>query len=56
MESRQVQSTKYVIDAVAACTTVCTLMQWLPPIAAGLSILWLLYQFATSIYDRFFKE
>lgn len=33
-----------------------TLFQYLPQIAAGLSILWTLYRFGESIYDRRFKQ
>lgn len=33
---------KHVIDAAAITTVVATLMQWLPPIAAALTIVWTL--------------
>ena len=35
---------KHVADVAAVSITAATLMQWLPPIAAGLTIIWVVIQ------------
>jgi len=45
-------TTKHVIDAASAITVVGTLTAWLPPIAAGLTIIWTLLR----IYEWFEKR
>lgn len=34
------ENVKYVLDAAAATSAVATLLGWLPPIAAALTIIW----------------
>jgi hypothetical protein len=47
---------KLAVDAAAACVTCASLMNWLPPIAAGLSILWLLVQLGDWVYRRLIRK
>ena len=46
------EATRTVADVLAGGTAIATLMGWLPPIAAGLSIIWLCIQ----IYDHFYGK
>jgi hypothetical protein len=48
-------SARYTLDAVAGVTAVATLTKILPPIAAGLSILWLLIQITEWALKKFRK-
>lgn len=47
---------KTVADVAAVSVTAASLMSWLPPIAAGLSIIWLTIQIGAWFYDRFLKK
>lgn len=38
--SQMTDGTKHVLDAVSVSTVIFTLSQWLPPIAALISIIW----------------
>jgi hypothetical protein len=42
------EHTKFAIDGVAGAATVAALIQWLPPIAAILSIIWTLIRIAET--------
>ena len=44
MTTDTLHTTKLVVDAAAAGVTVAAILQWLPPIAAALSIVWLCIQ------------
>ena len=46
------QTTRHAVDVLAGSVAVATLMQWLPPIAALMSIIWL----GIQIYDHFSKK
>jgi predicted small integral membrane protein len=46
---------KLAADGIAVSAAVASWMTWLPPIAALLSIIWLLLQIGTWVYDRIIK-
>jgi len=48
-------TTKHVIDTASAITVVGTLTAWLPPIAAGLTIIWTLLRIYEWIEGRIKK-
>ena len=46
------ETLKHTVDAVSAVTAIGTLMAWLPPMAALLTIFWTFVR----IYDRFISK
>ena len=46
------QNIRHTVDVIAGSVTVAALMQWLPPIAALMSIIWL----GIQIYEHFSKK
>ena len=46
----------YALDAVAVGAGFASWLDWLPPIAALLSILWLSIQIGTWVHTTFFKK
>ena len=47
------ETTKQAADVVSVGVAGATLVDWLPSIAAGLSIIWLLMRMADWIYEKF---
>lgn len=47
---------KHSIDVIAYGNTAATLMGWLPPIAAGLTVLWLAIQITEKVTGKSFVE
>lgn len=47
---------KHGIDAAAIGNMVATLMGWLPPLAAGLTVLWLAIQITEKVVGKPFSE
>lgn len=43
---------RHILDGVSLVTLGATLAHYLPPIAAGLSIVWLLIQIGTWVYTK----
>ena len=46
----------YAIDALAVSASFASFLNWLPPIAAFLSIIWLVIQIGSWVYDRFIDD
>ena len=52
MSEHYSSAAKLVADIAAVSVTAAALMQWLPPIAAGLSIVWLSIQIVDYIFVK----
>ena len=47
---------RHTIDVCAVGLSAACVMQWLPPVAAGLSIIWLTLQIGNFIYTKFVSK